>query len=151
MGPPFFLANGLEGRTYGVEAEGTYEVSRRWRLSAGYTFLRLILDVEPPSTDVGGQSQEDDSPRHQAYGRSSLTLPHNLSLDAAVRYVGEIPNQRVPSYTALDARVAWQPAKTGEIAVVGQGLFDSRHPEFGKPATRREVRRSIYGKATLWF
>ena len=120
-------------------------------MTAGYTFLRIILDVEPTSTDLSGQSQEDDSPRHQAYARSSFTLPHNLSLDAAVRYVGELPNQRIPAYTAMDARVAWQPSKMGEIAVVGQGLFDSRHPEFGRPATRREIGRSIYGKATLWF
>jgi iron complex outermembrane receptor protein len=68
-----------------------------------------------------------------------------------VRYVGELPNQMVPAYTLCDARVAWQPTKSAEIAVVGQGLFDPRHPEFGMPGTRREIGQSIYGKLTCRF
>ena len=150
-GPPFFLANGANGRTYGVEVEGTLQASRRWRLSAGYTFLRILLEVEPTSTDTQAERQEGDSPRNQAFARSSITLPHHLTFDAAARFVDKLPNQSVPAYTALDGRLAWQPSKSGEIAVIGQGLFDSRHPEFGMPATRREIGRSIYGKATWSF
>jgi len=148
---PIFLGNGLEGRTYGVEAEAACQVVSRWRLSAGYTFLRLILDVDPTSTDTQQETQEGDSPRHQAFLRSSLKLSHALTFDASARYVGRIPNQNVPGNTICDARLAWQPAKAAEIAVVGQGLFDSRHPEFGTPNTRREVGRSIYGKLSCWF
>ena len=148
---PLLLANGLEGRTYGVEAEAACQVVRMWRLSAGYTFLRLILDVDPTSTDTSQEKQEGDSPRHQAFLRSSLKLPHALTLDASARYVGRIPNQNVPGNTICDARLAWQPTKSAEIAVVGQGLFDSRHPEFGMPSTRREIGRSIYGKLSCWF
>lgn len=150
-GPPFFLANGANGRTYGVEVEGTFQASRRWRLSAGYTFLRLLLDVEPTSTDTQARRQEGDSPRNQAFARSSFSLPRHLTLDAAVRYVDKLPNQGVPAYTSFDGRLAWQPVKTAEIAVVGQGLFDSRHPEFGTGASRREIGRSVYGTATWWF
>jgi iron complex outermembrane receptor protein len=150
-GPPFFLSNGLDGRTYGVEAEASCQLTSRWRLSAGYTFLRLILDVEPSSTDTGGQRQEGDSPRHQAFARSSLALPRDLSLDTGIRFVDELPNQQVPAATVCDARLAWQPSKAVEVEVVGQGLFDSRHPEFGMPSTRREIVRSIYGKATCRF
>ena len=150
-GPPFYLANGLDGRTYGVEAEAACQVARSWRLSAGYTFLRLILDAEPTSTDTQSEKQEGDSPRHQAFARSSFTLPHDVSLDAAVRFVDELPNQGVPSSTVCDARLAWQPTQALEIAVMGQGLFDSRHPEFGMPSTRREIGRSIYGKVLCRF
>lgn len=148
-GPPLYLANGLKGRTYGIEAEAACQVFSRWRVSAGYTFLRLILDVEPTSTDTQQERQEGDSPRHQGFARSSFLLPHDLSFDASVRFVDELPNQKVPASTVCDARVAWQPTKAAEIAVIGQGLFDSSHPEFGMPSTRREIERSIYGKA-LW-
>jgi iron complex outermembrane recepter protein len=150
-GFPFHLANGLDGRTYGTEAEIACQIADRWRVSAGYTFLRLILDVEPTSTDTQQEGQEGDSPRHQAFLRSFLDLPHALSLDASVRFVDELPNQAVPAYTLCDARVAWQPTKTAEVAVVGQGLFDPRHPEFGTPGTRREIGQSIYGKLTCRF
>ena len=150
-GPPLYLGNGLDGRTYGVEAEAAWQVVRMWRLSAGYTFLRLILDVEPTSTDTQQAKQEGDSPRHQAYIRSSLDLPHALALDASVRFVDELPNQQISATTVCDARLAWKPVKSAEVAVVGQGLFDSRHPEFGKPSARREIGRSIYGKVSCLF
>ena len=148
---PFYLGNGLEGHTYGVEAEAACQVASPWRLSAGYTFLRLILNVDPTSTDTQSERQEGDSPRHQAFLRSSLKLPHGLTLDASARYVDRLSNQNVPANTICDARLAWQPTKGTEIAVVRQGLFDSRHSEFGMPSTRREIGRSIYGKLSCWF
>jgi iron complex outermembrane receptor protein len=80
-----------------------------------------------------------------------MALPHDLSLDVGARYVDVLPNQRVPSYVACDARLGWQPSKTVEVAVVGSNLFDPRHPEFGTPASRKEVERSFYGKVTCRF
>ena len=148
---PYSLENGLNGRTYGIEAEGACQVISGWRLSAGYTFLRLVLDTDPTSTDTSSERQEGDSPRHQGFLRSSVKLPRGVAFDASARYVGRLPNQNVPGNTVCDARLAWQPTKTAEIAVVGQGIFDSRHPEFGTPSARREVGRSIYGKLTCWF
>ena len=85
------------------------------------------------------------SPEREGRGAGSR------GLDASARYVDRIPNQNVPGNTVCDARLAWQPTKTAEFAVVGQGIFDSRHPEFGMPRTRREVGRSIYGKLSCWF
>ena len=148
---PGHFGNGLEGEGYGVEAEATCQIARGWRVNAGYTFLRLVLDVKPGSTDTQQESQERDSPRHQAYLRSMLDLPHHVSLDAGVRYADEIPNQQIDPTTVCDARLAWKPVKQAEISVVGQGLFDTRHPEWGTGSSRREVERSIYGKATCRF
>lgn len=150
-GPPYVLANGLDGRAYGVEADADWQVARPWRVAFGYTFFRLILDVESSSTDTQQERQEGDSPRHQAFVRSSLSLPHALALDTSVRFVDKLPNQQIPAATVCDARLSWRPAKATEIAVVGQGLFDSRHPEFGKPATRHEVARSLYGTIACSF
>jgi len=150
-GPPYFLANGFKGQTYGVEGEATCQLSERWRLKPGYTFLRLDLDTTPGSTDTTQRYQEGDSPRHQFFIGSSFTLPRGLTVDVTVRHVAELPNQQVPAYTAGDARLAWQPTSAVELALVGQNLFDPRHPEFGRPGTRREVRRSLYGKATCHF
>ena len=151
VGPPYFLANGFEGQTWGVEGEATYQPLRWWRLNPGYTFLRLDLDAKPGSTDTTATYQEGDSPRHQAFLRSSFTLPRNLALDLSARYVGELPNQRVPAYATADVRLGWQSNSNIELAVVGQNLFDPRHPEFGRPATRREVGRNLYGKLTCHF
>ena len=151
VGSPYRLANGLDGSTYGLEGEAACQIASRWRVTAGYTFLRLILDPDPTSTDTSQGKQEGDSPRHQAFIRSSLDLPHALSLDVSVRFVDDLPNQKVPAYTLCDARLAWQPTKAAELAVVGRGLFDPRHPEFGAPATRHEIGQSVYGTLTCRF
>ena len=151
LGPPAHLGNQAHGRTYGAEVEAACQVARRWRLSAGYTYLRLLMDVDATSTDTSQEKQEGDSPRNQAFARSALDLPHGLSLDAAVRFVDKLPDQQIPATTVCDARLGWQPTKTIEISLVGQGLFDSRHAEFGTPAGRREIGRSIYGKASCRF
>lgn len=151
MGPPATLANGLEGNSHGVEGVASVQAREWWRLTGGYTYLELELEAAPRSTDVTQVRQTGDSPHTQGFVRSSMTLPHDLSLDLGVRYVGELSNQRVPSYVACDGRLAWQPASTVEVAVVGTNLFDPRHPEFGTPASRKEVERSFYGKVTCRF
>jgi iron complex outermembrane receptor protein len=150
-GPPLFLANGIKGETYGVEGEASVQLSDRWRVNPGYSFLRLDLETTPGSTDVSQTRQEGDSPRHQLFVRSSLDLPRAVALDVSLRHVSELPNQKVPAYTTADARLAWQPTHAVELALVGQNLFDPRHAEFGTPASRREVERSVYGKATCHF
>jgi iron complex outermembrane receptor protein len=151
LGSPVILANGLDGNSRGVEASATVLARGWWRLSGGYTFLRLELEAEPGSSDTTQAKQAGDSPRHQWFLRSSMTLPHGLALDVGVRSVGELPNQRIPGYVACDGRVGWQPTRAVEIALVGSNLFDPQHPEFGTPASRREVERSLYGKVTCRF
>jgi outer membrane receptor protein involved in Fe transport len=70
-------------------------------------------------------------------------LPGNLGLDVGVRYVSSLPAPSVPGYIGLDVRLQWRPIKNVELAVVGQNLVDRRHPEFGAPATRQEIERSV--------
>jgi len=148
---PLLLANGLEGDAYGAEVNVNYQARSWWRLDSGYTIQNLELEVEPGSSDTSQVKQEGDSPRHQWYLRSSMSLPHALAFDIGVRSVGELPNQDVPAYVAWDGSLGWQPSGTVELAVVGRDLFDRQHPEFGTPASRREIGRSFYGKVTCRF
>lgn len=149
-GPPATIANGLEGEAYGAEFEATYQ-GRHWRLDLGCTFLRLQLRPRRGSTDTTQEHQEDDSPHHQFFIRSWMDLAHDVEFDVTVRHVGELPNQRVPDYTALDVRLAWRPSRSVEIALTGQNLLDRRHVEFGMPAVRREIERSLHAKGTWRF
>ena len=99
-------------------------------------------------TDLTAAGQEGDSPQHQSFIRSSLSLPHQLAFDVTARYVGNLPHQQVPAYATSDVRLGWQATEGVELEIVGQNLFDPRHPEFGTPAARREVERSLRGRAT---
>jgi iron complex outermembrane receptor protein len=92
--------------------------------------------------------QAGDSPQAQSFVRSWVTLPRGFEIDFAVRHVGDLPNQRVPSYVTGDAHMGWQPSRGVEIGLHGRDLFAPQHAEFGQPATRKDVPRTFYGKIT---
>jgi iron complex outermembrane recepter protein len=151
LGPPAVLANKLEGEAWGIETELSGQLFQWWRLNAGYTFFNLELHRKPGSTDTAQERQEGDSPHHQFFFKSRMDLLENLEFDATVRYVDELPNQRVPEYVAFDLRLGWRPLKRLEISVAALNLFDPQHPEFGTPTNRREIDRSVYAKLTWQF
>ena len=86
--------------------------------------------------------------------RSSMDLPHNLSLDGTLRYVDTLPALHISSYVSLDVRLGWRPVKNLELAVVGQNLLHEQHAEFGPSfisTQRAEIERGVYGKITWRF
>ena len=86
--------------------------------------------------------------------RSSMDLPHNLSLDGTLRYVDSLPALHISSYVSLDVRLGWRPVKNLELALVGQNLLREQHAEFNPSfiATQRaEIERGVYGKITWRF
>ena len=83
-----------------------------------------------------------------------MNLPRNVEFDATVRYVSRLKPLDVPSYVALDLRLAWRPTPHLEIAVVGRNLLDPAHPEFSESlvnSQNNEIERSVYGKVTWRF
>jgi len=143
------IGNKMEGKSTGVEAWSTWQVTKSWRLSAGAFYMDEDLRMKPGSTDITGTSAAGNDPTHQFTLRSSLDLPHRTELDIDVRNVGRLPNPVVPSYTAVDMRIGWHVNNDVELSLVGTNLFDPEHPEIGRPATRSEISRGVYGKV-LW-
>ncbi|HMG58346.1 MAG TPA: TonB-dependent receptor, partial [Burkholderiales bacterium] len=139
------LGNKMEGTANGLEAWGTYQAARNWRLSAGAFFLRQRLHPKPDSGDPNVSAAGND-PAHQWLLRSSFDLPASTELDIGLRRVGALPNPTVPAYSALDMRIAWRLRRELELSVVGQNLLDSGHVEFGNPATASEMARGAYLK-----
>ncbi len=148
---PFMIANGQKGESYGTELTATYNVTDWWRLRTGYTELHVHIRPKPGSTDTSHGRNESHDPSHQVSLHSSLDLPGQVEFDAAFRYVSRIANQRVPDYSELDVRLAWQPIPTLEFSLVGQNLLHGQHVEFGSPTTRQEIERGMYGKIVWRF
>jgi len=144
VGGVFVLGNKMEGNGKGIEAWGTLQAARNWRLSAGALFLDQNLRLKPDSTDTTGVAAAGNDPRHQFNLRSSLDLAGNQHFDVMVRYVDELPNPQVPAYTAVDARYAWQVRRELELSVTAQNLFDRAHPEFGAAPGRSEIERALF-------
>jgi iron complex outermembrane recepter protein len=144
---PAFVQNEIEGNTYGVEAWGTWQVARHWRLSAGATTFRNHLRLEEGSNDPTGPSALGNDPEFQWMLRSSVDLPGNQEFDAIVRRVGRLPNPSVREYTAVDLRYGWRVRRDTEISLTIQNAFDPGHAEFNAAPGRSEIARSAFLRA----
>lgn len=135
---PIFFCNQLAGEGYGAELAAHWAVNDRWKLSPGYSWLRLQLHQPAGARSPDAERAETESPRHQAQLRSALDLPGNASFDTALYYngalsawtVGLVARRRVPAYARIDARLGWRPARNLEFSLALQNLLDRRHLEF---------------------
>src|SRR5580700_6331931 len=137
--PPHFVfpetsSDNAHARTYGVEAFLDWSVTKRWRISPGYTYLQMAVSPDASSLDTSVSSEAEDSPKHGYTIRSQVTLPRNFEWDTSLYFVGALPNQGIASYNRLDMRVAWRFGESTEFSLVGQNLLTPRHEEFGDDA-----------------
>ncbi len=131
---PLYWGNRMEGHTYGVEVWGEYRPAPWWRLSGGYSRLEKRLKFEQGASGLLGVAQAGDDPEHQASLRSSMDLGDDLRFDAALRYVGVLPDPRIAAYLELDGRIAWDISDRAQLALSGRNLLHERRQEFPQSA-----------------
>jgi iron complex outermembrane recepter protein len=146
-----FFANGLEATGYGGEASVSWQTLTWLSLQGFYGYVKIDASKDPSSTDSTSVANvEGGTPQQMAGARVGLQPWSFLDVDAAVRYVDNVPAQRVPSYIEMDVRAGWHVTPLLELAVVGQNLLDAAHPESGaNPSTRSEIARGVYGEL-IW-
>lgn len=148
---PGVLENRIEGSVYGAEAQASWQIARAWRISAGVTGLREELRLEAGSTDPVGVNNPNlaNDPEYQWTVRSSWRIANDHDIDVFVRRVDDLPNPRVPDYTAVNVRYAWRLRPKLEISITGTNVSDGKHAEFGSAASRSVYERGLHGKI-LW-
>jgi iron complex outermembrane receptor protein len=144
--------NKMWGEIYGLEMAASWQIFDTWKLIGTYSYLNINLHL--PSNTITlfeeiGETEEGDSPHNQANLRSLLTLSHNIELDTALYYVGNVPNQNAASYTRFDIRFGWKARKNLELNLGARNLFDIKHREFGNSVSGNaiiadEVQRALY-------
>ena len=148
------MENAMEGQTWGLELASNWEPIPRWRLQTAYSFFRASISQKEGHETSVTDDTDNAAPAHQLSLRSGLDLPRNLFFDLWLRYVDDVQENAVPSYTELDLRFAWKPTPKVEVSIVGQNLLHESHPEFietllwVQPA---EVERSVHVQATFSF
>ncbi|HEV7632172.1 MAG TPA: TonB-dependent receptor, partial [Steroidobacteraceae bacterium] len=145
---PVVNQNLTDGRAIGAEALITYSPLESWRLTGSYSYLSL--DLTTHGQDINrGRFNEGSTPRNQFGLRSAADLA-GFQFDAFIRYVGALHHDPVnvtgagiPAYTELDLRVAraWDRI---DVALAGHNLLHDHHLEFGAPALRGEMERSVF-------
>lgn len=139
----FVLGNGVRGRTHGLEAWASYQVSPAWRVDAGLNLLRQRFRFAAGSADPGSPSAGGNDPKHQFLLRSSWSLPRDVGLDVGLRKIGALPNPQVPGYVVVDARLGWQVMPGLELSLAAFNLLDERHAESGTAPGRSEFDRTL--------
>ncbi|MBN2021350.1 MAG: TonB-dependent receptor [Pirellulales bacterium] len=145
---PVVFENNAAAQTHGVELWGHWTVRDDWRVSASYSFLDIDYDYEAFFFSLLDPSMK--SPRNQARLYSSWDLGRNWEFDLGLRYVDSL-SRGIPRYITMDARLAWNPNKHLELALVGRNLLDDHHPEYTEfryPPEATEVQRGVFAKAT---
>jgi iron complex outermembrane receptor protein len=141
---PLTFASLAHARDYGAEAFANWQVTGRWRLSPGFSMLRMAIQPDPAG-------QAGFSPRQQVELRSLFSLPKNLEWDGSIKYIGGLASQDVSAYTRLDMRLGWRLGESLEVSVSGQNLATRRHLEFLDDSglfIQTEVARTVFAKLT---
>ena len=136
-----------------MELSGTWDVTSRWRLSPGFSFLHMNVKADAASGDKTVAATGGYSPKHQAQLRSSVKLSPRVEWDTSAYFVGALSNGPVPAYTRLDTRLGWRMGESLYFSVSGQNLLSPHHFEFltGNLTQPTEVERSVVGKLTWRF
>lgn len=138
----------MEGKATGIEMWGSYQLSRAWRMSAGFTALHERLRLKPGSNDAAGPGTAGKDPEHTLQLRSHYAFDERRELEVGLRKVAALENPSVPGYWALDARFGWRVAPGVEVSVVVQNLNGS-HAEYGAAGARAEIDRKV-GVKLVW-
>lgn len=144
----------LHARTYGGEVFATWNVTNRWKISPGYSLIRIKLDLDAASHALDTSGLGGGTPQHQVQIRSLLNLTSKTDLDSSLFYVSRLQGAgTTPGYTRLDTRLARRFGEVIEVSVVGQNLLSSRHAEFfdSEGLLHALVARSIFAKVMWTF
>jgi iron complex outermembrane recepter protein len=153
---PLVFMNTGRLRTFGTEFFVNWNVSHRWKLSPGFSAIRMKLESDALGTLSRIVPAIDNTPEHQVQVRSSMDLTPRLAWDASIGYAGALRDEGTgptPGYTRVDTRLGWKVGEFIEISMVGQNLLTSRHAEFPDvyPVHHTQVERSVFGKITWHF
>ena len=159
---PLYTSNEMHGHSYGVEVAAEWQPLEWWHLQASYSYLTITsyldgVDIPFNYNTVEKNNLEGSYPHNQFSLRSGFDLGGQVELDLwlrgadRLRYIDKIS---IPGYITLDARLAWKPVKSLEIALVGQNLLHNHRPEFRPElinTAQTEMPRGVYGKVTWRF
>ncbi len=129
------------GATWGGDVSLSARWTDRWRMEASYS--RLFTDIEGPVLAF----DETGTPRQQAQLRSYLDVADTVEFNAAAYYVDEVPFMGVDAYTRLDLGLTWRPWQNTSLALWGQNLLESGHPE----SSGAQVPRGVFAQITVGF
>jgi len=153
---PMVFSDGAHAHNYGAEISAGWNVTRRWKISPGYSYLQMHVAGNPSSQDPSAGEIAYESPKHQFQIHSFLNLTRHLEWDTAFNHVGRLAdggNGSTPGYLRIDTRLGWRMGESLEFSVVGQNLESPEHTEYHDVygILHTLTQRAVLGKVKFRF
>ena len=154
---PVTFANGVAGRSYGLEFFADWQVTAWWRLRLGGFRTNQETWLRPGGADIEKGMGESSFPKYQAQLRNTFHLGKAVTLWTALRRVAAVPTFEsqvagmVPAYTDLDLNLDWTLRPDITLAFTGRNLLEPSHPELGAFAVQRQIPRSLQAQLRCKF
>ena len=151
-GLPIQLMNGYKGRTYGLEAWGTTQVTPWWRLSLGGATLWKDLHLKEGHSTLNVRNSLGNDPKWQIRTRSEFQIAPKLQLNLNARAIGRIEQDpEVDSYIEAGGRLAYQLTNQVELYIAGRNLLHRTHVENNDPNAGQAAERTVIAGTHLSF
>jgi iron complex outermembrane receptor protein len=151
-GLPIQLRNGIKGKSWGLEAWGTIQLTEGWRFSLGGTRLWKDFQVKGGRTDVANFAALGDDPRWQIKAGTQIDIGDDVQLALNGRWIGAIETlPRLPSYVEVSGSVAWAATDKIELFLSGRNLLHATHLESNDLDQGQRLQRSIVAGSRLRF
>lgn len=149
----YLMNNSMTGEGYGAEFWLRYDVADWWQVTAGCSWLKLVLHTSVGEEDPMGASAEDDDPEHQVSVHSAMELSEKITFDTYLYYVDNIEKRDISEYWRLDVRLAYKITPSLEWSVAATNLLDGSHPEIDTSygTQSAETPRTVYTQLSWWF
>ena len=147
--------NGIKGSTQGAEIAVNMQPSDKVRMQGTFSYIDFSIKNKATSMDSASvAAYEGSTPKTQLGLRIMYDVSEDWEFDVTGHHTSSLSNPGIGSNTALDARLAWKPSNTFELALVGRDLLDSEHVEFPPTyvgGTLKRIPRSYYLRANWNF
>lgn len=123
-------ANSGTAKSHGAEVTVNWQAAENLSFALHHSYLDLEIDGTDPASEFFADQIGGPNPEHQTSVSWRFEPWQNWSFDGQVRFVDELQNPRIDSYTVVDVRLAWRPRPQWQLALVGRDTGDSDHLEF---------------------
>ncbi len=119
--------------TAGLEGTMAWRPFDWTRFQFSASLMNMDITAKRKIKDFSLERNSQD-PQFQWSFRSSFDVMSDVEADLWLRYTdaayGVLNAQVIPSYYAVDVRLAWKPHNNVELSFIANNLNDSKHPEF---------------------
>lgn len=136
---PPTLGNKMSGNVQGIETSVSAQVLAQWLLRLNYSYADMDLSVSPDSTGTTQASAtEGNLPQNMLQVISLWDINPRWQMNTYLRYVDELPAQKISDYWAGDITLVWRPASQTTVQLAARHLGGDEHKEWGSSANAIE-------------